>query len=80
MGAAKIAITIDPGLLKKLDHFVRKHVFSNRSQAIQNAIMEKLDRMEHNRLAVECAKLDPAFEQKLADEALSDEDSEWPEY
>ena len=36
--------------------------------------------MEKTRLAQECAKLDPAFEQALADEGLAAEVDEWPEY
>jgi hypothetical protein len=43
-------------------------VFSNRSQAIQVAVEEKMARLEQNRLARECAKLDPAFEKALARE------------
>lgn len=59
---------------------VRKHVFPNRSRAIQMAVKEKLERMEHSRLAQECAKLDPRFEQKMAEEGISGELAEWPEY
>jgi hypothetical protein len=36
--------------------------------------------MEHGRLARECNKLDPAFEKALAEEGMSEELSEWPEY
>jgi len=39
-----------------------------------------LERDEHTRLAVESAKLNPAFEQALADEGLAGDLSEWPEY
>ena len=31
-------------------------------------------------LAQECAKLDPAFEKALAEEGLSEDLAEWPEY
>jgi len=55
-------------------------VFPNRSQAIQEAVEEKLSRLEHGRLARECAKLDPAFEKALAEEGLSEELAEWPVY
>ncbi len=41
---------------------------------------EKLLRIERSRLAQECAKLDPAFEKALAEEGLSEELKEWPEY
>ena len=52
--------------------------FPNRSQAVESALAEKLGRLARTRLATECAKLDPALEQRLADEGL-DGDS-WPEY
>jgi len=80
MSRAKIAITIDQLTLKELDRLVDEKVFSNRSQAIQAAINEKLDRIRRNRLAVQCAKLDPKFEKALAEEGMSEELDEWPEY
>ena len=80
MSRSKIAITIDQIMLEELDRLVNEQVFSNRSQAIQVAIAEKLDRINQNRLAVQCAKLDPKFEQALADEGMSEEINEWPEY
>jgi Arc/MetJ-type ribon-helix-helix transcriptional regulator len=79
MGAAKVAITIDEELLKRIDQLVARRKFPNRSRAIQDAVREKLDRLERVRLARECAKLDPRFEQKLADEGLAG-DAEWPEF
>ena len=54
--------------------------FPNRSQAVQAAIRDKLHRMKRSRLARECAKLDPVFEQALADEGLSEDSEQWPEY
>ena len=54
--------------------------FSNRSQAIQRAVKDKIDRIERTRLARECAKLDIDFEQAMAEEGLSKELEEWPEY
>jgi metal-responsive CopG/Arc/MetJ family transcriptional regulator len=80
MRTVKIAITIDPDLLKRLDQLVTARHFRNRSRAIQEAIRDKLDRLKQSRLAQECAKLDPAFEQALAEEGLSDEVSQWPAY
>ncbi len=52
----------------------------NRSQAIQEAVKEKLQKITKSRLAKECAKLDPSFEQAMADEGLSEDLREWPEY
>jgi metal-responsive CopG/Arc/MetJ family transcriptional regulator len=80
MGRAKIAISLDPRILHRLDGLVKKERFPSRSQAIQEAVEEKLVRMGKGRLAQECAKLDPAFEKALAEEGLSKDISEWPEY
>ena len=80
MGRSKVAITIDETLLEKLDQLVKKAVFRNRSQAIQIAVKEKLERVDKSRLARECSKLDPDFEKALAEEGLSEEIQTWPEY
>ena len=80
MGASKIAITLDNNMVKKLDMLVKSNIFPNRSKAIQEAVVEKLTRMEKSRLAQECAKLDPDFEQSLAEEGFTAELEEWPEY
>jgi len=80
MAASKIAITIDNKTLKQLDILVKSKFFPNRSKAIQQAVSEKLMRMEKSRLARECAKLDPEFEHSLAEEGFSSELEEWPEY
>lgn len=80
MNAAKVAISLDPQLLQKLDSLVAGNLFRSRSEAIQTAVREKIRRMERTRLARECAKLDPTGEQKMADEGLRGDLSEWPEY
>ena len=80
MATSKIAITIDDKILKQLDILVKSKFFPNRSKAIQQAVSEKLMRIEKSRLAQECAKLDPEFEQSLAEESFSSELQEWPEY
>lgn len=80
MSQTKVAITIEEGVLAKVDALVKRRMFSNRSKAIQTAVQEKLERLERGRLATECAKLDPAFEQAMADEGLSEELAAWPEY
>jgi metal-responsive CopG/Arc/MetJ family transcriptional regulator len=71
MGTAKTAITIDEELLVRLDRLVGEKRFDNRSRAVQEAIREKLHRMDRGRLARECEKLDPSFEQQLAEEGLA---------
>lgn len=80
MGRSKIAITLDEETLNQLDRLVARRVFRNRSRAIQQAVDEKLQKLEQTRLARECAKLDPNFEKALAEEGMSEELSEWPEY
>ena len=80
MPKAKIAISIDENALGRVDELVRERVFENRSRAIEDAVVEKLDRLDKTRLALECAKLDPARERALAEEGLSEEVSGWPEY
>jgi metal-responsive CopG/Arc/MetJ family transcriptional regulator len=80
MAAAKVAISLDEAVLARLDRLVRHQTFPNRSKAIEQAVKEKLERLDRSRLARECAKLDPAFEKALADEGLSGELAEWPEY
>lgn len=80
MSTAKVAITIDQATLARLDRLVERKVFPSRSRAIQEAISDKLARIERSRLARECAKLDPTFEKALAEEGLSQELHEWPAY
>ena len=80
MNKNKIAITLDRDIIQHLDYLVKEHIFTNRSRAIQEAVEEKLERMEHSRLAKECAKLDPSFEKAMAEEGVSEELSKWPEY
>jgi len=70
MSTAKVAIMLDENLLKRLDRLVKNRMFENRSRAIQEAMSEKLARLERNRLARECVKLDRKFEQTMAEEGL----------
>jgi metal-responsive CopG/Arc/MetJ family transcriptional regulator len=71
MNKTKIAITLEEDSVKRLDHLVGENMFSNRSQAIQEAVKEKLERIELSRLARECTKLDPTFEKAMAEEGLT---------
>lgn len=80
MSVAKVTISIESTLLKKVDRLVKERVFSNRSQAVQAAVEEKISRLDSNRLARECAKLNKAEEQSLADLGLAGETEEWLEY
>jgi metal-responsive CopG/Arc/MetJ family transcriptional regulator len=80
MGKEKIAITLDKEFIGELDRLVNQHVFQSRSQAIQEAVSEKLRRMKRSRLATECAKLQPAFEKAMAEEGMTEDMNQWPEY
>ena len=80
MSTSKVAITLDAETLDRLDRLVRDRVFPNRSRAIQEAVEEKLERLERRRLIEECDKLDPLFEKYLAGEGMSEECRQWPEY
>lgn len=77
---AKVAVTLDARTLRRVDRLVRDARFPNRSQAIEAAIAEQLDRLERRRLVEECGKLDPAAERALAEEGLGADATEWPEY
>ena len=80
MGTSKIAISLDASLLDRIDRLVKERRFPSRSRAIALAVKAQIDRLDRTRLARECAKLDPAHEQALAEEGASYDLDEWPEY
>ena len=80
MATVKIAVTLDRNIVAQLDQLVEEKKFPNRSRAVQEAVSDKLGRLQRSRLARECAKLDPAFEKALAEEGLAQDWKEWPEY
>lgn len=80
MARVKVAITLEQETLRRVDGLVARRVFQNRSRAIQIALHEKIERVEGSRLAAECARLDPEFEQSLAEEGLGTDAAEWPEF
>ncbi|HTB22723.1 MAG TPA: ribbon-helix-helix domain-containing protein [bacterium] len=80
MASAKIAISLDKGLLAQLDDFVGSRTFGSRSQAVQEAIRGHLGSHGRHRLARELAKLDPKAEARLADFGLGEDLKSWPEY
>ncbi|MBI4662515.1 MAG: ribbon-helix-helix protein, CopG family [Verrucomicrobia bacterium] len=77
---AKVAVSLDQALLRKVDELVRARGFESRSEVIRTAIEEKIRKMDRRRLARECAKLVPKFERALAEEGLAEEAAAWPEY
>lgn len=80
MPKTKLAVTLDADLVGELDHLVATRHFPNRSQAIEVAVAEKIERISKARLARECAKLDPNEERALAEEGLAGGRDTWPEY
>ena len=80
MPKGKVAVSLNADLLERLDLLVREKRFTSRSQAIEAALQEKLERLTRARLAQECSKLDAHQESAWADEGLSDELAAWPEY
>ena len=80
MARSKIAVSLDQQTLQQLDRLVAEAMFPSHSQAIQVAVKEKLERLTQGRLARECAKLDPALEQTLAEEGFAEDAFTWPAY
>ena len=80
MAKSKIAITLDNEIVGRIDTLVRQRTYPSRSRAIEEAVRDKLTRLERSRLAAEVSKLDPAFERSLAEEGLSQDQAEWPKY
>jgi metal-responsive CopG/Arc/MetJ family transcriptional regulator len=68
MNTTEILIPLDTRLLAQIDQLIADQVYADRNHAIQTAVLDKLERL--NRLARECAKLDPHEEQALAEEGL----------
>lgn len=69
---------MDEDLLQRLDRLVKTRSFRSRSQAVQEAVSEKISRMDTSVLLSECAKLDRKSEQAMADEGLATKISALP--
>ena len=80
MPKTKVALTLDADLVEQVDALVANRRFRNRSQAVEAALADKLQRLARTRLARESAKLNPKEEKRLADEGLADDLTSWPEY
>lgn len=65
--SARIAITLETNVLSRVDKLVANGTFFSRSQVIKVAVEEMLERVKRNRLAVECAKLNPKQEKAFAE-------------
>lgn len=70
MAKVKLAITLRKNLITRMDHAVSEQGYPSRARLIEEAVEEKIERLQRGRLAQECAKLDRAFEQRLAEEGL----------
>ena len=80
MPKTKVALTLDRALVERVDELVDRRRFRNRSQAVEAALADKLQRLARTRLARESAKLNARDEKRLADEGLAEEWASWPEY
>ncbi|MBI1847702.1 MAG: ribbon-helix-helix protein, CopG family [Candidatus Rokubacteria bacterium] len=80
MSATKVAITMKAELLDQIDRLVSAGRYPNRSQAIQAAVQEKLERTRRRRLAEEATKLNRREERALAEEGFAAESDTWPAY
>ena len=67
----KIAITVSPHVLSRLDAWVQNGHYASRSEAIEQAVEAQLQRLERTRLAAQCALLDMDEEQAMADTGLA---------
>lgn len=80
MASSKIAVSLKKDTVDHLDRLVEEGIYPSRSRAIQEALEETLSRLSRDRLARECAKLDPEYESALAEEGMGLEVDQWPEY
>ena len=80
MSQAEIAVTLDEELLSRLDKLVNERRFPDRSRAVQEALRDKLDRLDRDQFALECGKLDPKEERELAEEGMAGDFKQWPPY
>lgn len=80
MSTTKVAISMDETLLHWLDRLVKTRSFRSRSQVVQEAVSEKISRMDKSAPARGCVKLDRKSEQVMTDEGLATEIPAWLKY
>ncbi len=80
MRKAKVALSLEAEVVRRVDELVSKGAFANRSQAVEEALREKLARIDRTRLSEEAAKLDPEQEKRLAEEGIEGELKSWPSW
>ena len=80
MPKTKVAVTVDAQLLERVDALVAAQRFANRSQAVESALADTVEKLARTRLARECAKVNRREEQALAEEGFQLAADTWPEY
>jgi Arc/MetJ-type ribon-helix-helix transcriptional regulator len=80
MNKSKIAITVSPLVLNRLDAWVQSDHFASRSEAIELAVEAQLQRLERTRLSAQCALLNVDEEQAMADQGLAQDTASWPAF
>ena len=80
MNVDKVTISIESGLLRKLDRLVKAKIYPSRSKAIQEAVAERISKHDKNRLARELDNLDPKAEKDLAEIGAAHDIAEWDRY
>jgi Arc/MetJ-type ribon-helix-helix transcriptional regulator len=76
----KIAVTVDAEILTRVDELVKQRAFANRSQAVEGALRDTIERVDRTRLAHACAQLDAYEEAAFADADLAGALDTWPAY
>ena len=80
MNKSKITITVSPLVLNRLDAWVQSEHYASRSEAIEKAVEEQLQRLERKRLSDQCALLEVDEEQAMADMGLAADAAAWPAF
>lgn len=78
MRKAKVALSLDAEVVRRVDELVGKAAFASRSAAVELALREKLERMERRRLSEELQRLDPELEKRMAEEGTEGDLESWP--
>ncbi|MCU0726802.1 MAG: ribbon-helix-helix domain-containing protein [Planctomycetes bacterium] len=71
---------MERAILDGIDRLVSHGTFTSRSDAIESAVREKLVRPSGDRLARQCAVLDPSEERAWAEQGMRTESDTWPRY
>jgi len=80
MATKKITVSLDIDTVEGIDCLVQQRKHKNRSQAIQNALKEYLQKIEKQRLYEEIDKLDQKAEMKVAEEGFDAVNEIWEDY